>query len=747
MMSGKRLAYAFDADRSELGGEPATILGGKGAGLAAMTEAGLPVPPGFTLTTEACRSFLATGWPDELDRVIEAELAALEAATGKQLGSATSPLLVSVRSGAEVSMPGMMDTVLNVGMNPTVEAALAQLTGDAAFAADTRRRALLGYAEIVLGAPAETLAAIGAGPDGPTPDGVAQALAAEGFAVPDDPVTQVKQAVRVVFESWSAPRAIRYREVEGIDGSLGTAATVQTMVFGNLGDDSGTGVAFSRNPTTGSPGLMGDFLLRAQGEDVVAGTSLTEPLDRLGERWPDVGRELQRIADLLEGHYRDMVDIEFTVERGRLWMLQARRGKRSPIAAFRAAIDMAEDPEFPVVRAEAVERCRRYLDDPPTAIAEDGPESLPVAANGLAASPGWGSGVLVLDPDRAVELTEQGIEVVLARRETSPSDVHGMAVAKGLFTTLGGLVSHAALVAREWGIPAVVGASEAQVVDGGVDTPGGHIEAGTVVTVDGDGGRLLVGRAAVVGAEPPEVTTVRGWAADADAADADAAGAEAPPTSGVTATPTAADRTGPADDADVAFRALHALRIKGMAGLETAAGLTGLDPDVLRPHLDALVERGHATFMEPRAMWLLSAEGREAHAPMLAEIAGGLDLDAIPYDTFLGLNDAFKQLCTDWQLRDGEPNDHADADYDAGIVARLGQLDDEAQPVAEAIGGVVPWMAGYRSRLTAARQRVEAGDPKGLTGVMCDSYHDVWMELHEDLILTKGIDRAAEGSF
>ncbi len=728
---GPRLAYAFDADRSGLVGEPADLLGGKGFGLAEMTASGLPVPPGFTLTTEACRAFLANGWSDPFDRAIETELAALETRTGKQLGSATDPLLVSVRSGARISMPGMMDTVLNVGMGSDAEQALAALTGDAVFAADTHRRALLGFAEIVLGAPREILANAAATD---SPAQVAAALRADGFEIPADPIRQVTDAVRVVFESWTAPRAVRYRQVEGIDDSLGTAATVQAMVFGNLGERSGTGVAFTRNPTTGERGLMGDFLVNAQGEDVVAGTTMTEPLDAMANRWPEVAGELQRIADHLERTYRDMIDIEFTVERDRLWMLQARPGKRSPIAAFRVAIDMADDADFPLDRAEAVDRCRRYLDDPPTLAPLTNEVTLPEAATGLAASPGQGSGVLVLDPDTAVELADQGVEVVLARRETSPADVHGMAVAKGLFTTLGGLVSHAALVAREWGIPAVVGAAEATVDATGIDTPAGRIEAGALVTVDGDGGRLLIGRSTITGAEAPEVTTIRTWAAAVEHDAATSKGADHHMTTAQT-------------DDDAGFRALHALRIKGMAGLETLAELSGLSPDQARQHLDELVDQGSATFMEPRSMWLLSAEGREAHGPILTEAAATLELDRLPYEQFLALNGDFKQLCTDWQLRDGEPNDHGDADYDAGIVTRLGGFDDEAGPVVDAIGAVVPWMAGYRPRLQAARARFEGGDQKGLTGVMCDSYHDVWMELHEDLILTQGIDRAQEGSF
>lgn len=738
-----QLSYAFTAEHARSAEEQAALLGGKGAGLAAMTAAGLPVPPGFTITTEACRNYLSTGWTPELEAAVDAGLAELERQSAKRLGSTEAPLLVSVRSGAQVSMPGMMDTVLNVGMNAEVEASIGRLTGQAAFAEDTHRRALLSLAEIVLGAQPDVLQRCASRP----PAEIVSVLSEAGVVVPSEPVQQVKQAIRAVFDSWKAPRAVRYREIEGIDADIGTAATVQAMVFGNMGDSSGTGVAFSRNPTTGEPGLMGDFLADAQGEDVVAGGHVTLPLGELGQRWPEIGHELQRMADILEHDYRDMVDIEFTVEQGRLWLLQSRKGKRSPVAAFRMAVDMAEEASFPLDRAGAVARCQRYFDAPPTTVAEGHEDDLPVIAEGLGASPGRGTGVLCLDPDRAVELQAQGVRLILARRETSPSDVHGMAASSGLFTTLGGQVSHAALVAREWGLPAVVGASEAQIVEGAVIGPGGRVEEGTVVTVDGDGGRLLLGQSTVGALTPPVVQTVLGWAAEL--------GIERPPADdhspvGDTAAAEPGDSESGADPeltgVDLSFHAFHALRIKGMVTATVVAAMCAAPEQAVTDRLNELVAEGNATFMEARQMWIISPDGRTAHQPVLAAAAQTVNLAAIPYEPFLALNDEFKQLCTDWQLRDGEPNDHTDADYDAGVRERLASFDDRAQPILTGIGDAVPWMAPYGPRLVEARARLLSGDEKALTGVMCDSYHDIWMELHEDLILTQGIDRAAEGS-
>lgn len=462
-------------------GERVRLLGAKGAGLVAMAEMGLPVPPGFTLTTDAHARFAAHGWTGRHDAAVRSGLADLEQRTSMSLGDPAVPLLVSVRSGSSVSMPGMLSTVVGVGITADVAAGLARIGGDD-FAADTVDRFQASFTAAV-------------GPD-----------------IPLDPTAQVLAAARAVFASWNGDRATTYRDIEGIDGGLGTAVTVQAMVFGNLGDDSGSGVAVSRDPSTGRQGLTGDFLARAQGDDVVAGTHTTASLSTIESRWPVVWAELVAAADRLEAHIADMVELEFTVERGRLWLLQVRRATPSPIAAIRVAVDMAEDPAFPVDRAEAVRRCRPYLDDPPSDPAGDDATGGVVIASGLAASPGRAAGVVCLDVDRAVALAEAGTDVVLVRADTSPADVAGMAAAVAVVTTLGGLVSHAAVVARSWGLPAVVGVTDLVIVDGAVIAGDLRIEEGAVVTVDGDRGRMLVGDVAEVRSEPPELRTIRDWA-------------------------------------------------------------------------------------------------------------------------------------------------------------------------------------------------------------------------------------------
>lgn len=722
------LVHHFDAaPTAALGDEErAALLGGKGAGLVAMTAAGLPVPPGFTVTTAACRRHLDGDWSAADDEELVDALRRLETATGKRLGDATSPLLVSVRSGAVVSMPGMMDTVLDVGMNPAVEEGLARLTGDAGFARDTRRRALRSFAEVVLRVPPELMETCRGLDD---PDAIAARLADAGHVVPDDPFEQIRLAVRAVFESWRSQRAQRYREVEGIDHGLGTAATVQAMVFGNLGSRSGTGVAFTRDPSTGEPGLMGDFLPGAQGEDVVAGDHETLPLAQMVTEWPEQYAQLEQMATSLERRLRDLVDLEFTVEQETLWLLQARRGKRSPIAALRCAVDMAEDPEFPLTRAEAVDRVRHLLDDPPTRPVAPTAVAGGVIASGLAASPGVATGVLCTDPDDAVERHAAGEAVILARRETSPADIHGMAASVGLFTLLGGLVSHAAVVARDWGLPAVVGAAEASVSAEGLRGPGGFAPVGSTVTVDGSTGTIRLGAAdrtseIVV----PEVEILRRW--------------DRPGVGDVPAT----EPTTPSTDGARAFAVLHALRIKGMADVATLVSITGADVGTVEGLLTGLASRGEAKHLDARDVWRLTEDGRAAHAVALASEIADRDLSALPYERFLALNSDFKQICTDWQVRRGEPNDHGDAAYDRAVLDRLVALDDDAEPVLDEIADVLDWTVRYRGRLSEALARLFGGDPKAFTGVLCDSYHDVWMELHEDLILTLGIDRAAEGS-
>ncbi|MDL2335209.1 MAG: pyruvate, phosphate dikinase, partial [Chloroflexota bacterium] len=434
------------------------LLGGKAANLTVMAvDLGLPVPPAFTLTTDVCREYLATGWPQGLDNELHEHMSRLDGLVGRRFGDPSDPLLVSVRSGAPVSMPGMMDTILNVGLNSETAAAF-----DASMA--ERLRARLG----------ESLAAVGVAP------------------VPDDPWQQLRASIEAVFRSWNSPRAIAYREREGISASMGTAATVQAMVFGNRNDRSATGVLFTRNPSTGESKLYGDILFNAQGEDVVAGTHATQDIRVLHQSLPDVARQLHDYTRRLERHLRDVADIEFTIEDGRLWLLQVRVGKRSPQAALRIAVEMANDPDFPLTREEAVRRVLPLLADPPrnTERPRDSGEPL---TKGLGASPGVAAGEIVTSPEAAVAATEQGRAVILVRAATSPDDVHGMSVARGILTATGGLASHAAVVARGWGIPAVVGASAVAVGEAAIIIDGRSLTVGEPITIDGSTGEVFAG--------------------------------------------------------------------------------------------------------------------------------------------------------------------------------------------------------------------------------------------------------------
>ncbi len=396
-------SFAFDRPPDLSADELRALLGGKGANLAVMaTELGLPVPPGFVITTEACKAFMRDGWPDGLDDELRTQVARIEQQAGRRFGDAADPLLVSVRSGAPVSMPGMLDTILNLGLNDETTAGLARASGDSDFAAACRTRLETMYLDIVAAA-----------------------------AVPSDPWQQLREAVEAVFRSWDSERARSYRAKESIPADLGTAVVVQAMVFGNRGSDSATGVLFTRNPATGENSLYGDVLFGAQGEDVVAGTHATEPISVLDERLPQVATELRSYADRLEQHSGDICDIEFTIEQGRLWMLQNRVGKRTAQAACRAAVEMAEDESFPLSRPEAIERVRHILLDPPVVPAERSGD-VEVVAAGLAASPGLATGAIATTPEAAVRMAEAGVDVLLVRSETSPDDVHGMAKSVGI---------------------------------------------------------------------------------------------------------------------------------------------------------------------------------------------------------------------------------------------------------------------------------------------------------------------------
>ncbi len=504
------------------------LLGGKGANLAEMARIGLPVPPGFVVTTAACREFRAAGEvPKELAAQVDAALADLEAATGRRLGDPSAPLLLSVRSGAAVSMPGMMDTVLDLGAtNETVPGLIAM--GDEAFAWDATRRFTELFGRVVLGVEAhvfdavltDAIAAAGV-PDerdltgAQLADVVARQRAAveeRGITFPSDPREQLRLAILAVFRSWDGSRAKAYRRVEGIDDDLGTAVSIQTMVFGNLDMRSATGVAFTRDPATGERAPYGDFLVGAQGEDVVAGTRHPEPLAGLGEVFPELHAQLLGHMDTLERHYRDLCDIEFTIEADRLWMLQTRVGKRSAAAALRIAVEMVD--EGLITSDDALVRVT------PTQLEQllhprfgpDAPEALTI---GLAASPGAAVGRVVLTAEEAVALSADGTAVVLVREETSPDDLEGMVASRGLLTSRGGLVSHAAVVARGLGIPAVCGAAALTIdVRARTVTVGDTvIRAGEVISIDGATGQVALGEVELVVPEAdPRVDRLLAWA-------------------------------------------------------------------------------------------------------------------------------------------------------------------------------------------------------------------------------------------
>jgi pyruvate, orthophosphate dikinase len=524
------LVYPFDHKHRRPPMDLKDLLGGKGANLAEMTSVlGLPVPPGFTITTDACRAYMADGWPDGLTEEVNKQVRRLEKAMGKRLGDASDPLLVSVRSGAKFSMPGMMDTVLNLGLNDASVKGLADQTSDDRFAYDSYRRFISMYGRIVLGIDGalfehpfeKAKEKAGVTSDAGVPAAALRDLCqdyktvvenATGHPFPQEPADQLRGAIEAVFASWNGARAVAYRVRERIPHDLGTAVNVQTMVFGNRDENSGTGVGFTRDPASGAQGEYGDFLVNAQGEDVVAGIRNTLPLAALKEQFPGIFEELMGIFARLEAHYRDMCDTEFTIEQGKLWMLQTRVGKRTGRAALRMAVEMTKQKKWKITREEAVTRVTAdHLDQVlhPQLKGSD----LEVIATGLAASPGAAVGAAVFDADRAKEAAERGERVILVRSETSPEDVHGMIAAQGILTSRGGLVSHAAVVARGWGKPAVVGA-ESVGINGNSFTAGSvTVSEGDMISIDGSTGQVVLGEAELTTAEvPEEFQTLLGWA-------------------------------------------------------------------------------------------------------------------------------------------------------------------------------------------------------------------------------------------
>ena len=536
--AAKRYIYAWGEGSAEGNAGMRDLLGGKGAGLAEMTLAGLPTPPGFTITTEACNDYFAAGerlpdglWDDVLDAVKE-----VERRTGKGFGDPANPLLVSVRSGAKFSMPGMMDTVLNLGLNERTLKGLIDLTGNERFGWDAYRRFIQMFGRIVLGVDGERFdhalesakTAHGARQDTDLDAAALRELvdafraivkADTGRDFPEDPDEQLDLAIKAVFASWFGKRAADYRKNQGIPNDLGTAVNVVTMVFGNMGDDSGTGVAFTRDPNTGERVLYGEYLTNAQGEDVVAGIRTAPKIAQMATDMPAVYTEFQRIGQQLERHYRDVQDLEFTIERGRLYMLQTRSAKRTAAAAIRIAADMVD--EGVITKEEAIARIEPAHVDQLLRDQFD-PAGLQAAvriAKGLNASPGAAVGRAVFSADAAVEWVERGEQVVLVRVETSPDDFHGMAVAQGILTARGGATSHAAVVARQIGKPCVAGCAEL-VVDYGTQTArstdsGVSFGEGDWISLDGATGTVYQGALPTVSArfeDQPDLRKVLGWA-------------------------------------------------------------------------------------------------------------------------------------------------------------------------------------------------------------------------------------------
>jgi pyruvate,orthophosphate dikinase len=696
--------YGLDFPHHLAPSEMAQLIGAKATNLAVMRrELKLAVPPGFAITTVACNVFLSDGWPNELDAEIETQLRAVEDAVGRRLGDPRDPLLLSVRSGAPVSMPGMMDTILNLGLNSETTAGLASASGDAAFARDCHDRLQQMFTDVV-------------GVD----------------TVPEQPWKQLRTAVEAVFRSWNSERARSYRQREGIPDALGTAVTVQAMVFGNLGPNSGTGVLFTRNPSTGEPTIYGEFLFGAQGEDVVAGAHQTHDIAVLDERLPVVAQELWEAAATLERHFADLCDIEFTVERGKLWLLQVRPGKRSPQAALRIALDMAESEDFPLSRQDAVRRVAGYLVHPPTCWTGKREGFTPIAS-GLPASPGVGTGEIVTSTADAQALAAAGQPLILVRTETSPKDVPSMALAAGLLTTRGGLTCHAAVVARSWSIPAVVGANDVHVSDRTVIIGGQTLRVGEILTIDGSTGEIFVGRIPGESTVVPEAVTLLAWAEELgiQIGEGDPEAAASPLTTRASA-----------DDV------IRLLAIKEVAAPDGLASAVLAAPDYLGSLLDELTSDGLITLLGDFVR--LTDTGKAVAQDLLAkdQVQLGAPAAITALDAFVALDGRVKDAVTAWQLRmiDGQPvaNDHTDAVHDRHVLDQLSNVHADTVDWFRPLVVRLPRFSTYSARLGRALQAAFAGDERFVASPQVDSYHSVWFELHEDLIRLAGRSRSDE---
>ncbi len=707
------MGFVFDLDHDHdlPGTDWRMLIGAKAANLAVMrSKLRLPVPPGFVVSTAACNAYLTDGWPAGLDSELMAHMRHLEEQTARQFGGAADPLLVSVRSGAPESMPGMMDTVLNLGLNEETSAGLARATGSAPFARDCQDRFCEMFEALI------------------------------GRRPPHDVWDQLRAAIEAVFRSWNSERATAYRRIESISDELGSAVTIQAMVFGNIDPDSATGVLFTRNPATGERAPFGDVLFEAQGEDVVSGTRTTFPVAVLDERMPAVATSLWQYGDLLERHFADMCDIEFTIEHGQLWLLQTRVGKRGPQAALRMAIEMAEDPAFPLSREQAVRRVASLLASPPRLTAGRPDDVEPITC-GLPASPGLAAGEIVMSAAAASEASDAGRPFILVRRETSPDDVPVMAQAAGVLTALGGIASHAAVVARGWGVPAVVSAADLKVTDVGVIIGGRPYPAGATISIDGSTGEVYAGAVAGEPVPVPEAATLSAWAPEA--------GVELPPLAGDGSTTAARNHLGrPATVSREDI--IGCLSIKGIVSIEMLAEALLTTAAAVQPVLAELADTG-AVLVTAGSARLTDAGA--ARAAALTQARGqrwgaGRALDAL--DAFLPLDKRIKTTVTAWQLRDigGQPtlNDHADPEYDGAILAELQAIHAEVSAWLYSVTDAPGPVSRYAARLDRAALAVAAGDHRFFSSPRVDSYHSVWFELHEELIRLAGRTRADEAA-
>jgi pyruvate,orthophosphate dikinase len=743
------------------------VIGGKGWGINRMRALGLAVPPAIALTVHACRDYRGNGMSLRApvwDEVV-ARMHWLETQTGQSFAGSRHPLLVSVRSGAPFSMPGMMDTVLDLGINARVEAVIGAESGDPGFAADTRRRFAQQYRHVVLG-----------GLDG---------------NIPADPWAQLRAAVCAVFDSWDSPRAQLYRRNRRLSDDAGTAVTIQQMVYGNRDLRSGTGVVFSRNPSTGEPAPWGEWMPGGQGEDVVSGVITPQPLSALREDLPEAHAELMRAVAALERDARDIEDIEFTVESGRLWVLQSRIAKRSPQAAVRAAVAFAE--EGIISREDALRRITaEQVRQLPVLLLSPRAAYHPPVAKGEPASPGIACGTVVTNPSEAETRSRNGEDVILARPLTSPEDLRGVLAARGLITEQGGATSHAAVVSRELGRPCVVGCGAGTVTS----------LAGQRVTLDGNTGRIfagdLTGRHGTISADgdvhklsewarpfvPMEVLPVEGDSAGA--IDLDRLADE-----WRTALAPGAVVRGRVLDSDEGIRAaFHAgVRValvrdpfpallscmEAMRSLAPTQGMSGKEglqhePASLlrllalkgRAGLDVLTEALAISRDEVKAAYAplcaqqwcagngnglhLTAAGREHLNALLHEERARVDATALVplYEAFCVLDAELKQTVTAWQLRAGAPNDHEDPAYDDQVLARLMVVHQRIGPLLGRLARLLPRLLAYRDRLDRAAARIESGDRQYVARIIHDSYHTVWFELHEELLSLAGLKRSGE---